>query len=94
MKYRTAPVLAPSGWMIPPWTRVRGLESNTRSVLAPSALLRSGDGTTTFPMRIYNANKTEIPPQIHVIASMILFVTVGLMAIGAFRTLKRTSAPT
>jgi spermidine/putrescine transport system permease protein len=54
----------------------------------------AGDGITTFPMRIFNANKTEIPPQINVIASMILFVTVGLMAIGAFRTLKRTSAPT
>jgi spermidine/putrescine transport system permease protein len=52
----------------------------------------AGDGTTTFPMRIYNANKTEIPPQINVIASMILFFTVGLMAIGAWRTLKRTAS--
>jgi spermidine/putrescine transport system permease protein len=51
----------------------------------------AGDSTTTFPMRIFNANKTEIPPQVHVIASAILFVTVGLMAIGAWRTLKKTS---
>jgi spermidine/putrescine transport system permease protein len=52
----------------------------------------AGDSTTTFPMRIFNANKTEIPPQVHVIASAILFVTVGLMAVGAWRTLKKTSA--
>lgn len=49
----------------------------------------AGDSTTTFPMRIFNANKTEIPPQIHVIATAILFVTVGLMALGTARALKR-----
>jgi spermidine/putrescine transport system permease protein len=49
----------------------------------------AGDSTTTFPMRIFNANKTEIPPQVHVIASAILLATVGLMAVGAFRTLQR-----
>jgi len=52
----------------------------------------AGDGTTTFPMRIFNANKTELPPQINVLASMILLVTVGLMGIGAWRTLKRNAA--
>jgi spermidine/putrescine transport system permease protein len=51
----------------------------------------AGDSATTFPMRIFNANKTEIPPQVHVIASAILFVTVGLMAIGAWRTLKKSA---
>jgi spermidine/putrescine transport system permease protein len=49
----------------------------------------AGDSTTTFPMRIFNANKTEIPPQVHVLASAILFVAVGLMVLGARRTLKR-----
>lgn len=52
----------------------------------------AGDSTTTFPMRIFNANKTEIPPQVHVIASAILIVAVALMAIGAFRTLRRERA--
>ncbi|HEX2576747.1 MAG TPA: ABC transporter permease [Aquihabitans sp.] len=52
----------------------------------------AGDGTTTFPMRIFNANRTEIPPQVHVIASAILLAAVGLMALGAWRTLKRLRA--
>ncbi|WP_426572677.1 ABC transporter permease [Aquihabitans sp. McL0605] len=50
----------------------------------------AGDSTTTFPMRIFNANKTEIPPQVHVIASAILIVTFGLITIGAARTLRRS----
>jgi spermidine/putrescine transport system permease protein len=52
----------------------------------------AGDSTTTFPMRIFNANKTEIPAQVHVIASAILFVTVGLMGVGTWRALKRNKA--
>ncbi len=54
----------------------------------------AGDQTTTFPMRIFNANKTEIPPQVHVIATAILVVTGTLMAIGAWRTIKRGPAAT
>lgn len=54
----------------------------------------AGDGTTTFPMRIFNANKTELPPQINVLASMILFVTVALMSVGAWRAIKRNAATT
>lgn len=50
----------------------------------------AGDGTTTFPMRIFNANKTELPPQINVLASLILFFTVALMGIGAWRSIKRS----
>jgi spermidine/putrescine transport system permease protein len=49
----------------------------------------AGDSTTTFPMRIFNANKTEIPPQVNVLATMILIVTGSLMAIGARRAIKR-----
>lgn len=51
----------------------------------------AGDGTTTFPMRIFNANKTELPPQINVLASLILFFTVALMGIGAWRSIKRSA---
>lgn len=50
----------------------------------------AGDGTTTFPMRIFNANKTEIPPQVHVIASAILIATVALLTAGAVRALRRS----
>ena len=50
----------------------------------------AGDHTTTFPMRIFNANKTEIPPQVNVIATMVLVVTGSLMAIGARRAIKRS----
>ncbi len=49
----------------------------------------AGDATTTFPMRIFNANKTEIPPQVNVIATAILVFTGSLMALGTWRSLKR-----
>ena len=52
----------------------------------------AGDSTTTFPMRIFNANKTEIPPQVNVIATMILVFTGTLMALGARRALKQAKA--
>lgn len=53
----------------------------------------AGDQTTTFPMRIFNANKTEIPPQVHVIATALLFIAISLMAIGAWRTVRRIATP-
>jgi len=52
----------------------------------------AGDSTTTFPMQIFNANKVEIPPQVQVLATMILIFTLGLMAIGAWRTVRRSAA--
>ena len=52
----------------------------------------AGDRTTTFPMQIFNANKVEIPPQVQVLATMILIFTLGLMAIGAWRTVKSNPA--
>lgn len=52
----------------------------------------AGDSTTTFPMRIFNANKTEIPPQVNVIATAILVFTGSLMAFGTWRSLKRAKA--
>ncbi|CAN5466998.1 ABC transporter permease [soil metagenome] len=51
----------------------------------------AGDATTTFPMQIFNANKVEIPPQVQVLATMILLFTLGLMAIGAWRTIKKAA---
>jgi spermidine/putrescine transport system permease protein len=52
----------------------------------------AGDRTTTFPMQIFNANKVEIPPQVQVLATMILIFTLGLMAIGAWRTVRQKPA--
>ncbi|HWJ63402.1 MAG TPA: ABC transporter permease [Acidimicrobiales bacterium] len=52
----------------------------------------AGDRTTTFPMQIFNANKVEIPPQVQVLATMILIFTLGLMAIGAWRTVRSEPA--
>ncbi len=49
----------------------------------------AGDAITTFPMQIFNANKTEIPPQVHVLATMILVFTLTLMGIGAVRARRR-----
>ncbi len=49
----------------------------------------AGDSTVTFPMRIFNSNKTELPPQINVIATALLVITVSLMAIGSWRSIRR-----
>ena len=49
----------------------------------------AGDATTTFPMRIFNANKTEIPPQVQVLSTAILLVTLSLIAIAAIRARRR-----
>jgi spermidine/putrescine transport system permease protein len=37
----------------------------------------------TFPLQIYGASRVRIPPQIHVLATLILLVSVALMAAGA-----------
>ena len=52
----------------------------------------AGDATETFPMRVFNANKTELPPQVHVIATALLLGTVALIALGSFRTFRREAA--
>jgi spermidine/putrescine transport system permease protein len=45
----------------------------------------------TFPLQIYGAARVELPPQINVLASMILFGSVALLAIGSVGTIRRTA---
>jgi spermidine/putrescine transport system permease protein len=49
----------------------------------------SGPDTTTFPVRIFNQSRTATPPQINVLSTMILLVSVTVLAtttaIGALR---------
>jgi ABC-type spermidine/putrescine transport system permease subunit II len=47
---------------------------------------------TTFPMRIFNANKTEIPAQVHVIASALLIGSVAIIAFSTLRSMRREAA--
>jgi spermidine/putrescine transport system permease protein len=42
----------------------------------------SGPSTTTFPVRIYNQSRTATPPQINVLSTMILMVSVFLLIAG------------
>ncbi len=44
----------------------------------------SGPSTTTFPVRIFGQSRTATPPQINVLASMILFGSVIVLAVGTF----------
>jgi spermidine/putrescine transport system permease protein len=37
----------------------------------------------TFPIQIFGASRVKIPPQINVLASMILIVSICLLGIGA-----------
>lgn len=44
----------------------------------------------TFPLQIFGASRVTIPPQINVLASMILFASVAIMVLGAvFGNLRR-----
>jgi spermidine/putrescine transport system permease protein len=36
----------------------------------------------TFPLQIFGASRVAIPPQINVLASMLLLVSIGLMVAG------------
>jgi spermidine/putrescine transport system permease protein len=42
----------------------------------------SGPSTTTFPVRIFGQSRTATPPQINVLASMILFGSIAVLAVG------------
>jgi spermidine/putrescine transport system permease protein len=42
----------------------------------------SGPNTTTFPVRIFNQSRTATPPQINVLSTMILLVSIMLLAAG------------
>lgn len=42
--------------------------------------------TVTFPLQIYGAARVRIPPQINVLASLVLFVSVGILAFGTVRS--------
>ena len=41
--------------------------------------------TATFPLQIYGAARVQIPPQINVLASMVLLFSVALLVVGATR---------
>ncbi len=42
----------------------------------------SGPNTTTFPVRIFNQSRTATPPQINVLSTMILLVSITILAAG------------
>ena len=44
----------------------------------------SGPSTVTFPVRIFGQSRVGTPPQINVLASMILFGSVGVMVLGSW----------
>ncbi len=41
--------------------------------------------TITFPLQVFGASRVQLPPQINVLASTILMVTVTIMVIGSLR---------
>ena len=49
----------------------------------------SGPSTQTFPVRIFGQSRVGTPPQINVLASMILFGSVGVMALGTWLGARR-----
>lgn len=52
----------------------------------------AGDTLVTFPMRIFNQARTQTPPYINVLASMILGVTVLLFVFSLIRSSRREAA--
>lgn len=49
----------------------------------------SGPSTTTFPVRIFGQSRTATPPQINVLSTMILLVSVSILAIGTIAGARR-----
>ncbi|MFM7126889.1 MAG: ABC transporter permease, partial [Actinomycetota bacterium] len=47
--------------------------------------------TVTFPLQIFGASRVSIPPQINVLATAILLVTITLLAIGSATGARRRS---
>jgi len=52
----------------------------------------AGDALVTFPMRVFNQARTQTPPYINVLATIILLVCVGLMVGGVLRGARRQKA--
>ncbi|MFM1752084.1 MAG: hypothetical protein RL119_1046 [Actinomycetota bacterium] len=47
--------------------------------------------TVTFPLQIFGASRVSIPPQINVLATAILVVTIGILALGTLTSSRRRS---
>jgi spermidine/putrescine transport system permease protein len=52
----------------------------------------SGPDTTTFPVRIFNQSRTATPPQINVLSTMILVVSISLLVAGTLAGARRRRA--
>ena len=50
----------------------------------------SGPSTTTFPVRIFGQSRTATPPQINVLSTMILLVSVTILAVGTLAGARRS----
>ena len=48
--------------------------------------------TVTFPLQIYGAARVRIPPQINVLASLVLFASVALLVVGTVRGQRAAAA--
>ena len=44
---------------------------------------------STFPREIFDSAKVEIPPQVHVLATLIMIVAVGILVVGTFTSNRR-----
>lgn len=49
----------------------------------------SGTNTTTFPVRIFGQSRTATPPQINVLSTMILLVSIALLGLGTLWRIAR-----
>jgi spermidine/putrescine transport system permease protein len=49
----------------------------------------SGPSEQTFPIRIFGQSRTATPPQINVLATMILIVSIAVLAMGTFAGQRR-----
>ena len=54
----------------------------------------SGPSTTTFPVRIFGQSRTATPPQINVLSTMILIVSVSILTIGTIAGARRARRAT
>jgi spermidine/putrescine transport system permease protein len=75
--------------LITPGILAAGLLSFALSIDDFIITLFNAGTTVTFPLQIFGAQQRSVPPQINVLATMILLVSIGIVVLGTLVRLRR-----
>ena len=75
--------------LITPGILAAGLLSFALSIDDFIITLFNAGSTVTFPLQIFGAQQREVPPQINVLATMILLISIGIVVLSTLVRLRR-----